>query len=279
MPTDDGDFFFKATTADAGFEPELTSLLAQVAPDRTPEVVARDGSRAWLLLRDAGDRLRDIVPPTDLAVWAELLPRYGELQLALAPRVGELLEIGVPDERLFVLPGLLERLLDDPEALLIGPPNGLTREELGEMHARMPEVGAICIELAGYGVPETLQHDDFHDGQVFVSDGRYRFLDWGDSCVSHPFHTLVVTLRSIAYKSGVEPGGPELRRLRDAYLEPFGAHGAPNELAHAVDVAYRTGTVAARSAGTATSRRPSRRSETCSRTPFRTESGASCAAG
>ncbi len=58
----------------------------------------------------------------------------------------------------------------------------------------MPRVGEMCDELAGYGLPETIQHDDFHDGQVFVRDGRYLLLDWGDACVSHPFFTLSVTL-------------------------------------------------------------------------------------
>jgi Ser/Thr protein kinase RdoA (MazF antagonist) len=28
-------------------------------------------------------------------------------------------------------------------------------------------------------VDRTLQHDDLHDGNVFVRDGRYLFFDWG----------------------------------------------------------------------------------------------------
>ena len=96
----------------------------------------------------------------------------------------------------------------------------------------------MCGELTHYGIPETIQHDDLHDGQIFVRDGRYVFFDWGDSCISHPFHSLTVTLRASAAKLDLEPGGTELRRLRDAYLEPFG------DLREAADLAYRTGTVA-----------------------------------
>ena len=96
----------------------------------------------------------------------------------------------------------------------------------------------MCRELAAYGIPETIQHDDLHDGQVFVSDGRYRIFDWGDSCVSHPFHSLTVILRMIAWQRDLEPGGRELQRLRDAYLEPFG------QLQAAAELAYRTGTIA-----------------------------------
>jgi hypothetical protein len=123
-------------------------------------------------------------------------------------------------------------------ALLREGPAGLTAVELELVETAVPEVKALCRELADYGVHETVQHDDLHDGQVFLRDGRYLFFDWGDSCVSHPFHTLTVTLRGAAFKLDLEPGGPELERLRAAYLEPFG------DLADAAEIAYRTGTIA-----------------------------------
>jgi hypothetical protein len=158
------------------------------------------------------------------------LPRYAELQLAAAPLADELLELGVPDARLSVLPGQLREVLAEPV-------RGLTPEQRERMLAALPEFEAMCRELAAYGVPETIQHDDLHDGQVFLHDGRYLFFDWGDSCISHPFHSLTVTLRANAARLDLEPGGRELERLRDAYLEPFG------DLHEAADLAYRTGTV------------------------------------
>ena len=47
-----------------------------------------------------------------------------------------------------------------------------------------------------------------------------------------------------AWKLKLEPVGPALRRLRDAYLEPFAAFGNRRELVYAADLAYRTGTIA-----------------------------------
>jgi hypothetical protein len=81
------------------------------------------------------------------------------------------------------------------------------------------------------------------DGNGFVRSGRHVFFDWGDSCVSHPFHTLVVTLRSVAMRFDLEPGGDEVLRLRDAYLEPFGSFAEPATLGNAFAVAYRVGTI------------------------------------
>ncbi len=121
---------------------------------------------------------------------------------------------------------------------MLGEPEGLTREQRDELRRRLPELQALVEELEAFAVPETIQHDDLHDGQVFVKEGHIRILDWGDSCISHPFHTLTVTLRALAWRHGLEPGSSELLRLRDAYLEPFGAPAA------AADLAYRIGTLA-----------------------------------
>ena len=195
-----------------------------------------------MLTRDHGNRLRDMIGSVaDIQLWEDVLPRYAELQIAAAPHAEELLALGVRDERLARIPGHLERLLDEPEFLLIGQPDGLAPAEYDELRERLSEIDELCRRLASYGLAETLQHDDLSDGDVYVRNGRYVFVDWGDACVSHPFHTLVVTLRSIAHRFDVQPGGTVLERLRDAYLEPF---GPPKDLADAFGIAYRVGTVA-----------------------------------
>jgi hypothetical protein len=213
------------------FEPPLTARLFELMPDRVTEVVDVDVGQGWMLMRDAGRRFREVVlTPADLGHWGRALPRYAELQLATAPLETELLELGVPDSRLSVLP-------DQLRAVLAEPVRGLTPQEHEHAVAALPRFEEMCRELAAYRIPETIQHDDLHDGQVFIRDGRYLFFDWGDSCVSHPFHSLTVALRAAAAKFDLEPGGAELKRLRDAYLEPYG------EPPEAAELAYWTGTV------------------------------------
>jgi len=231
VPTGGEDIFFKAVAPGFEFEPALTVRLFELAPDRVTPVVDADLDRAWMLMRDAGTRLRELVlTPSDLRHWELALPRYAELQLTATPIAEELLALGVPDARLAVLPEQLR-------AVLAEPVRGMPVAEQERALEALPEFEALCRELAAYGIAETIQHDDLHDGQVFVRNGRYVFFDWGDSCISHPFHSLTVNLRAAAAKLDLEPGGPEVRRLRDAYLEPFGGLG------EAADLAYRTGTV------------------------------------
>jgi hypothetical protein len=236
VPTADATLWFKAVSPQHAFEPELGVLLAEAFPDRVTELLAIDAERRWMLMRDAGTRLREL-DGAGLHDWEAVLPRYAEIQIALAPRDVELLELGVPDQRLAGLADEVEALLEDDKALLLDEDEGLTSGQREELRARMRELRGLVEELEAAAIPETIQHDDLHDGQVFVKDGRYVISDWGDSCVSHPFHTLTVTLRAIAWKHGLEPGSEALLRLRDAYLEPYGAD------ASLADLAYRTGTL------------------------------------
>jgi hypothetical protein len=108
VPTSVGALYFKANAPPHAFEAELLVMLERLHPGRVPDLVAADPERGWLLMRDGGTRLRELVRSSaDLGRWEEVLPAYADLQLALAPHVEELLAAGVPDERLAVLPAHL----------------------------------------------------------------------------------------------------------------------------------------------------------------------------
>lgn len=147
-----------------------------------------------------------------------------------------MIALGAPDLRLSTLPSRYERLLDS----LVELPS----DERRRLEWNVSRVGEMCEELAGYGLPETIQHDDFHHGQVYVRDGRYLLLDWGDACVSHPFFTLSATLEGVlAWGLDDVQGSVDVRPFRDAYLEPFARIATGADLEAAAGTAMRLGWV------------------------------------
>ncbi|TME35686.1 MAG: hypothetical protein E6I75_11335, partial [Chloroflexi bacterium] len=74
---------------------------------------------------------------------------------------------------------------------------------------------------------------------VYKRGERLRLLDWGDSSISHPFASLVVTFRFLEEINKLPPGDAWFSRLRDAYLEPWGSG-----LTHAFRLAVRIGAFA-----------------------------------
>ena len=235
VPTTDGDLWFKANVPVLAYEAGVVEVLARTRPDAVPALIGVDCERGWMLMRDGGERLREIVErERDLERWHDLLPRYGRLQLDLAPRVDELVACGAPDRRVVGLPGQYADLVEDVD--------GLTEAERDRLRALAPEVAAMCARLAVLGVPETIQHDDLHDGQVFVREGRYLFFDWGDSCVSHPFFSMSVTLEGmLSWGLDDVEGSVDISPYRDSYLEPFASYADRTALEEAFATALRLG--------------------------------------
>ena len=222
VPTDAGAVWFKANSPGTRYEAALLAALARLVPGRVLDPIAVDADRGWVLLPPGGTTLREVAGgDSDLTRWERVLPEYAELQRVTAADAEELLALGVPDHRPEVLPELFARLLDDRAALLIDKPDGLTTETYDRLRGLLPSYARHCRWLAEGGIAPSIQHDDLHDGNVFVADAGHCFFDWGDASVAHPFGTLLVTLRSVAHTSGRAGNDPALVRLRDAYLEPW----------------------------------------------------------
>jgi Phosphotransferase enzyme family len=226
VPTAQGDVWFKACMPALAHEIAVVQVLSRLRPDCLPALLAADTERGWMLQADAGARLRELQEP---GRWLEILPRYARLQVDAAAAPLELLRAGAPDRRLAALPAAFDDLL--------GRRLGLEHDVLSRLGGKSGRIAEVCVELAALGLPETIQHDDLHSGNVFVHDGRYLFVDWGDACVSHPFLTLHVTMRVLAYELGLPEGAPELDRFRDAYLEPWTAFRRRAELGAALPAA------------------------------------------
>ncbi len=209
--------------------PPSSSGSRHADPDAIPPLLAADTTRGWMLMDDAGENLRAVVPrERSLHRWYDVLGLYAGVQLDLADDVDELLALGVPDMRLAGLPKAYERLMDE-----IGADQ--------RFRAAGSLVSDLCDELAAYGLPELLQHDDLHDGQVFVREGRHLLMDWGDACISHPFFTLSVTLEGVlAWGLDDVEGSVDTAPFRDAYLAPY-AERFGGDLVAAVRVATRLG--------------------------------------
>lgn len=244
VPSRAGLLHFKASAPMLGHEAALTVALARWRPDCMPEVLAADPARGWLLMRDSGTPLRALIKAEGhLRPWHAVLPLFAEVQMALADRRDELLRLGALDRRLAVLPAEYERLLADTDSLLLDQPDGLSSEAYQRLRDLTPRFAADCQRLADFGLPETLHHDDFHDNNIFIRDGRITFTDWGESCVAHPFFTTVVMLRNAAYTSGLPANAPEVVALRDRYLEPWERLAPRPVLLEACALAQRVGMV------------------------------------
>jgi len=224
VPTADGDLYLKQEAPVQAYEVPLAVALASRWPDRVPEVVAADVERAWLLLRDGGMRIADA---GTLEPFPRALTLYGELQVGEVGHVDELLAIGLPDTRLPVVAAAYEPFFERD--------HGLSREEVALLLALAPRFRELCEELDAFGLPASIHHDDLHQWNVFVRDGRVAIYDWGDSSVSHPLWSWIKAF-DVARDYEVDP-----EPFRAAYLSALTPLAPEEQLRAALDLAVPTG--------------------------------------
>jgi hypothetical protein len=247
VPTATGTVWFKACIEELAHEVGTLELLTARRPELVPELIAGDRELGWMLMEDAGERMRELEPqPGQLERWEDAVGLYAELQLEVAADVDAFAAAGVPDRRGAIADGLA-RVFDDERATR--PPNGepLDDDELARLRGILPKLAEQERRVDALTVPYSIQHDDLHDGNIFVRDGGYRIIDWGDACLTSPLLSLTIAQAVVAYRYGVEPDAPEVTRVRDAYLEPFTRLVPRDELLGALDavilMGYACGTI------------------------------------
>ncbi|HEY5729553.1 MAG TPA: phosphotransferase [Anaerolineales bacterium] len=234
VPSSEGMLFFKATAGETIYEIALTEKLAKWFPDSMPELIASDSARGWMLMCDGGEQLRaSIRPVKNIMPWEPVITQYAQLQIGLAEHVDEILALGIPDHRLGALPDLYSQLLLDKESLMIGQEKGLTADEYQQLQNLQSRFEQICSDLDGFGIPASINHGDFHDGNVLVKDGRVTFFDWGDADVTHPFvslRTWFVSMEIALEMDEYAPPTPEMTELLHRYLERWKQFGSKEDL-------------------------------------------------
>lgn len=220
--------FFKATGPGGRHEPVILADIAPRWPGLGPDVVAADLERSWLLMEDHGTAMWDTVDVAEqVVIFEHLLPHYAEMQRESGDLIGRWIDAGTPDRRVTQLPAMLDGLLNGE---LWRDELPLASDERLAIDATRPLFERVCAELAATPFADAIDHSDLHGGNVLVGRGEPRLVDWGDSCVTHPFASPFVVFQHAVAKLAPDERRDAALRLRDAYLEPWRADADRGEL-------------------------------------------------
>ena len=182
LPTAAGDVWCKSVPPFLAHEGTIIALVGADEPALVPTLLASDRATGTALLADAsGDDDWD-APEARLLTMVRTLVR---LQGRWVDRIDELLTAGLPDWRAHPLTRLVDALLSRPDVRAQLADDEL--RALGALAAGLPDRLAA---IDACGVPETLVHGDFHQGNWRFDGRSLVLLDWGDSGVGHPMLDL-----------------------------------------------------------------------------------------
>jgi len=226
--TDQGSVYFKVAIKLPlfGHEPKLTLALGELYPDVIQAPLAIDEARRWMLTIDIGTILRMSKPSQHML--EAVLRTHARLQMDTVSHIDQLFEVGCLDRRLDVLASQIGGLLADE-----GCCSSLSADERAEWQASGERLKDLCQQLAGYHLPYTLVHGDFHGGNIALQGERIRFFDWTDACVAHPFFDLTPFINLD------EP--EKAAALQEAYLSEWMAYEPIERLREACRIAMILG--------------------------------------
>jgi thiamine kinase-like enzyme len=200
IETTHGIFYLKQVPEALFLEPRMLSFLQEQGCDPIPQFIAKNNTLHCFLMTSCGDiSLRHLFKgQVDLQMLSTGIINYTKIQRSLENQTPKLLKIGVLDWRLNQFASLYYKLLQQ-EQLLID--DGLTSKEIEQLQQLYPACSKLCMELAQYRVPETLNHCDFHENNMLLDQktGAISIIDWGEIVLSHPFFSLCGCLWNITY--------------------------------------------------------------------------------
>jgi hypothetical protein len=237
----------KAPAPGTAFEVGLYELLQGAVPEHVLTPIAADTTRSWLVLPDGGAPLGERLAGDDLAeAMAAALSQYATMQRRLASHAGAMVALGVSDMRPAVMPERFEQALGVVGAYVGRRGDPAERERFGALTRMRAAVEDWCERLAAVPGGAGLDHNDLHPWNVLAPGpgGAFRFFDWGDAVVSHPFASMLVPLDYLPELLDAGPEDARVLRVRDAYLEPFSDLGSHAELVETLGLARRVARIA-----------------------------------
>lgn len=214
--------YVKATCEHFRAEPAVTRLLASLAPEVVPDVLAIDETRGWILMRPFTDGDGDDAErPETAPVAARAIAR---LQLQLLAREPDLLATGAPDRGLAATLAAFEQLVSGGLELAL-----LNHVERQQAVALLPWVVREHAALAAVGVPDSLAHGDLHLANYVADSAGVRIFDWSDAALACP----VLDALMLAHGGGLE----HEQATFDAYAEVWAEHLPEVDVAAALRLA------------------------------------------
>jgi hypothetical protein len=232
-----GRSYLKEAASGFDIEAPLLAALCGWRPASVVELVAADATRGWVLTRDAGRMLHDVMfdePESGRVHVRSILMAYARLQVDClrpdAPPLAKMLE----DRRPAAMARSFATLIADDELLRAG---GATADDLTRRTGWLSRIDKVCRDLAAVDLPLTLEHGDLHISNILISaDGTPRIADWGDACWATPLHGLIMCLDDIGGRHKIAHDDPWFAHLTDDYFTTLRRGGIVGDFHRALEL-------------------------------------------
>jgi|GEM_PF-380377 len=239
-------YYLKQTPQALFTEPPVLNFFAQHSCKNIPTVVAINNDLCCFLMPSCGDiSLRQYFNGNiDFEKLKQGIANYTSIQRSMEKYTTDLLGLGVLDWRLDKFFTLYDQLIQQ-EYLLLG--DGLSKEEIKQLHKLYPVCIELCNELIHYAIPETVGHCDFHENNMLLDQKTsiINIIDWSETVITHPFFSLQGCLWNISYFYKIKQNDSIYSELQKQCVIPWLNLYTETKLLQALNIAAKLNGVCA----------------------------------
>lgn len=235
--TSQGFIYFKQMAPIFSIETTVLEILTTISSENIPKVIATNSALNCFLMFPAGNVLRnELKNHYQIELVSEVFKAYTKLQKAAIEIVPAFLKAKIQDWRLEQLPHLYLQLMSNEDMLIS---DGITKAEIESLKKLHHKFTAWCSQLSEYAIPETIEHNDFHDNNILIENQHITINDWGDTTISHPLFSLASWLNSASRHHGIKETDQQYSLIKNAYLENWHQYANKEKLLDAFSVANK----------------------------------------
>lgn len=217
--TDRDDYYLKQVPRTLSLEADVIQMLQVTCAAPVPIIIANNSKECCFLMKDAGIPLRESLKQSfDVDTLVRAIRDYIAMQRATIDYLPLFLDMDVPDWRLIKIPQCYQEVIQQEELLRS---DGVTDVELKQLSQLTPRLISLCEQLAGYGLPDTLGHGDFHDKNLLIhpQTQQITIIDLGEVEITHPFFSLHNLLSCVQENHGLTDDQYQL--LQQQAVQPW----------------------------------------------------------
>ncbi len=221
IKTKKGNFYLKQTPPSLFIEVDILKLCRNGCHiTDIPELVAENKALNCFIMRECGDvSLRTFFEgKLNVDILVEGLQLYKTIQKATTQHIDEFIKIGVPDWRLEQFPKLYQELVNND---LFMKTQELDSNQIKILQSSVPKLEEHCQKLSSYGIPDCLNHSDFHENNMVISlaTKKVYLVDLGETAINHPFFSLAAFLTVPCKRYDVSRESETYQKLHDTCFE------------------------------------------------------------
>ena len=192
---DSSKFFLKIPSEEFCLESQITELIRTSDFNHTTKIIAHNLSNgAFLMDALEGEVLRVRVrEQSQVLILGEYAAMIGDFQRSIRNDISEFEQLGIPKWTDSNIIKHCKALLHDPRYLAH---TKLSREERLEFSSLFPYIQEMLTQLTDFDHGLSIDHGDFQDNNIFVSEELSVIMDWADTSITIPSFTIATYCHS-----------------------------------------------------------------------------------